>query len=132
MILGRKLSAYDTNVISTEQNVSNELRIWSQLNHANILPLIGFTMDLTYPTLVSKWVDDGSLRQSLNSLDRNEALAIVGSGFAYAHPSPKNTKNAKAIGVAKGVAYLHSNNIVHADIKSVSFQCFNVSLRTRK
>lgn len=63
------------------QYLTNELRIWSALNHPNILPLVGFTFTLEWktenPALVSRWVNDISLKYLLETFDRIQALMVV-------------------------------------------------------
>jgi len=81
-----------------EKDFARELRIWSELDHPNVLPLLGYIKS-GYPVFVSEWMRDGSLGDCLKSLGRMEALSM-------------------ALGIAKGLAYLHSRGIIHSDLKS--------------
>jgi len=83
------------------KDLAKELRIWSELEHPNVLPLLGYVSHIgsDYPAFVSEWMEEGSLRDCMKSLKRYEALSMV-------------------LGIAKGLAYLHSKNIIHSDLKS--------------
>ncbi|KAL5522390.1 hypothetical protein ACEPAG_8406 [Sanghuangporus baumii] len=78
-----------------------EIYVWSKLNHPNILPLLGFAVDdsTRFPLMISEWMDNGS-------------------AWEYVTRNPSCNVMDLIIGVASGLAYLHSLGIVHSDIKS--------------
>ncbi|KAF8839130.1 kinase-like protein [Paxillus ammoniavirescens] len=83
-----------------------EVRTWLNLDHINILPLFGTTMNFgQFPAMVSPWLENGALTSYLERLDGNlktaERLALVGD-------------------VAAGLKYLHSRFIVHGDLSGKS------------
>ncbi|PAV17431.1 kinase [Pyrrhoderma noxium] len=86
------------------KRISRELRVWVNLEHRNILLLLGFIMQdhgdsEMLPSLVSEYMERGTLR---DELIRNPNLDIF------------NMVN----GIANGLSYLHARNIVHGDLKS--------------
>jgi len=83
----------------TEQRLNREIATWRSLSHPNISELLGIARinpDLP-PGLVSRLVL------------RNDFLAYVGK-----HPE---LKRRKAKEIAYGLEYLHSNGVVHGDVK---------------
>ncbi|KAL5496070.1 hypothetical protein ACEPAH_3163 [Sanghuangporus vaninii] len=75
-----------------------ELYIWSNLNHPRILRLEGLYVVGNYPYLISPWMINGT---ALGYLERNPCADVV-------HMVP---------GITEGIAYLHTQKIVHSDIK---------------
>jgi len=89
-----------------EQKISKRIRreiaIWQGLKHENVLPLLGITADFgRYMSLVSPWLENGSLMQYL---DRNCNTLGVGRRLEL------------ACEVAAGLSYLHSSQVVHGDL----------------
>ncbi|KAJ6588966.1 kinase-like domain-containing protein [Mycena capillaripes] len=81
------------------QHLYQEARIWRQLDHPNILPFLGISLDLGLsPALISPLCASGSIMKYLQETLKNskERLQMV-------------------IGVANGLAYLHSEGIVHGN-----------------
>ncbi|KAL5523365.1 hypothetical protein ACEPAF_1632 [Sanghuangporus sanghuang] len=78
-----------------------EIYVWSKLNHPNILPLLGFAIDDSsgYPLLISEWMENGSAWEYVTRNPSCNVLNLV-------------------VGIASGLAHLHSLGIVHSDIKS--------------
>ncbi|KLO11006.1 kinase-like protein, partial [Schizopora paradoxa] len=78
-----------------------EVRLWSKLEHPNILPLLGFFLDgPSSPNLVSRWMKNGTLTKYLQDrpLDAMEICNMIS-------------------GVASGLIYLHAEGIIHSDLK---------------
>ena len=47
-----------------------EIRVWSRLDHPNILDFLGFTLEEGVPSLVSEWMEHGtSFNYVKNNLD---------------------------------------------------------------
>lgn len=87
-----------------ESILYKELKTWRSLKSNNIVPLLGVTMASEFgkfPAIVTSWMLNGLLTEYLRSGKSFDRLAL-------------------SIGVGDGVAYLHSNNIVHGDIRASS------------
>ena len=95
--------------ISTNQLVRQEVSILSQLNHPNIVHLVGVCLR-PKPLLVLEYAQFGSL-QSLNL----ESLSLA-------------LKHAFAAQIASALAYLHKNNIIYRDLKPENILVFSPSL----
>ena len=46
-----------------------EIRLWSKLNHPNILPLFGYLMDGDSPSIISEWMDNGTAKKYVSEHD---------------------------------------------------------------
>ncbi|CAE6476293.1 unnamed protein product [Rhizoctonia solani] len=76
-----------------------EIYNWSKLNHKNVHQLLGVTIFDGRLGMVSKWMEHGTLQQYLkqhNNIDRHALCPQV----------------------AEGVAYLHSVDMIHGDLKA--------------
>jgi len=82
--------------------IFRELRIWSSLDHPNVLPLLGYVMRGEYPALVSRWMANGSARSYMEKMPDVPVMQL-------------------AKGIAAGLLYLHDNDVIHADLKGVLF-----------
>ncbi|KAJ8591202.1 kinase-like protein [Rhizopogon salebrosus TDB-379] len=79
-----------------------ELKVWLKLRHSTIVPLLGIAfLDLSFPVLVSQWMPSGTL---YNYLEKQ----------ATTFTTPARVDLVK--GVADGLNYLHSENVVHGDL----------------
>lgn len=64
------------------QRFSEELRIWSKLNHPHILPLIGYTLQADgYPCLISEWMENGPALKYLKQCSSYDVLSVVSYKF---------------------------------------------------
>ncbi|KIM82176.1 hypothetical protein PILCRDRAFT_820544 [Piloderma croceum F 1598] len=89
-----------------EQKISKRIRreiaIWQGLKHENVLPLLGITSDFgRYMSLVSPWLENGSLMQYL---DKNRDTLGISRRLQL------------ACEVAAGLSYLHESQVVHGDL----------------
>ncbi|KAI3976730.1 hypothetical protein MKX01_008588 [Papaver californicum] len=97
----------------------NEIRILSRLDHHHIINLVGFCTDRDRQLLVYEFMQLGSLKDHLYDLPPNQK------------PLDWNTRMNIAVGVAKGLEYLHDKvkpAVVHMDLKSSNIlldQCFH-------
>ncbi|KAJ7666116.1 hypothetical protein DFH06DRAFT_1185969 [Mycena polygramma] len=88
----------------TSKYLYQEARIWRQLEHPNILPFLGISLDLGLsPALISPLCSSGPIMKYLqqNSMNEKEKLQMV-------------------IGVANGLVYLHSQGIIHGILCTMS------------
>ncbi|TDL13680.1 kinase-like protein [Rickenella mellea] len=82
-----------------EKCIASEMSIWSKISHPNVLSLIGYSLDFgPYPAFVTEWMREGTL------LDHLQNHRVV-------------HKFSMVCGVARGLEYLHKNNIIHSDLK---------------
>ena len=64
-----------------------ELKIWSGLSHPNVLPILGFVRRFSgsvYPSFVSPWVENGTLRDYMKREESNlDIFAVVSCSLSY-------------------------------------------------
>jgi len=75
----------------------NNLIIWSNMQHKNILPLLGANIVIPQPYIVNPFLTNGNMIGYLNEYP-HKALSILNEA-------------------CDAMIYLHSNNIVHGDLK---------------
>ncbi|KAK1642516.1 hypothetical protein QYE76_060321 [Lolium multiflorum] len=89
----------------------NEIIILSQINHRNIVRLIGCCLDVDVPMLVYEFVSRGTLSEFIHSTDYRRS------------PIPLDLRLKVATQSAEALAYLHSSTartILHGDVKSAN------------
>ncbi|VAI26974.1 unnamed protein product [Triticum turgidum subsp. durum] len=90
----------------------NEIIILSQINHRNIVRLLGCCLDIDVPVLVYEFVSNGTLYEFLH-----------GSADHNLSPIPLDLRLKIATQSAEALAYLHSSTsrtILHGDVKSAN------------
>ncbi|PNT62316.1 hypothetical protein BRADI_4g01647v3 [Brachypodium distachyon] len=90
----------------------NEIIILSQINHRNIVRLLGCCLDIDVPMLVYEFVSNGTLYEFLH-----------GSADHILSPIPLDLRLKIATQSAEALAYLHSSTsrtILHGDVKSAN------------
>ncbi|EJC99228.1 kinase-like protein, partial [Fomitiporia mediterranea MF3/22] len=76
-----------------------ELYVWSKLAHENILPLLGYVLEGDYPSVVSEWIENGTVTKYLKHNSSADPEKLI-------------------LGIAAGMDYLHDQDIVHSDLKA--------------
>nr|XP_039263817.1 interleukin-1 receptor-associated kinase 4-like [Styela clava] len=100
-----KLDAPDLAVAVAEQ-FKKEIHIISELEHENILPLVGYSCDGPELCLVYDFMFNGSLSSNLQGCREGTNQLSVAQRLQIAE------------GSAAGIEYLHNKKLVHRDIKS--------------
>ncbi len=87
-----------------------------------MLPLLGYYFDgeeMMMPNLVSEWVEDGTLDEYMETLPRVQQRNLRNGQFSLFVRFPRPHMMLQLLGISKGLAYLHSLKVIHADLKSV-------------
>lgn len=84
-----------------KQTFCREVVIWKRLLDENILPLIGVSTALFPFCMVSPWMPNGNLTE-------------------YVRSNPAANRVELLLGIAKGLEFLHSYDIVHGDLKGAN------------
>ncbi|KLO10841.1 kinase-like protein [Schizopora paradoxa] len=85
------------------KKLAKEIRIWAKLEHECVLPLLGYLVEGEdmMPSMVSEWMERGSLNDFMKKFPRGGV-------------DTWNMLN----WIASGLEYIHSQGVVHADLKS--------------
>ncbi|CAK9271425.1 unnamed protein product [Sphagnum jensenii] len=103
----------------TKENMTQELKILTQVNHANLVRLIGISTNNTEDLyLVFEYADNGSLSDCLHGM----AIDPTTASFSQSVPFlPWTTRIHIALDVASALDYIHNYanpGFVHKDVKS--------------
>ncbi|GLB34347.1 putative CAP_GLY [Lyophyllum shimeji] len=90
-----------SHVTSFLQKVAAEAILWGQLSHPNLLPIYGLFQYTTRICLVSPWMEFGDITNFLRQRPDADRLRLVSD-------------------VARGIDYLHKDDIVHGDLKGAN------------
>jgi len=92
-----------------DRRLNRETHVWAPLTHPNVLSFLGVCRNaeildtvIPTPTLISPFCEKGDVA-------------------AYLKVTPQANRNKLVRGVAEGLKYLHSKNVVHGDLK-----CHNI------
>ncbi|KAG6908757.1 hypothetical protein DXG01_003369 [Tephrocybe rancida] len=85
---------------------SKEAILWSQLDHQNLLPFYGIYRFRNGLSLVSPWMEHGDINNYLQSYGTADRVLLASD-------------------VVQGLKFLHSNDIIHGDLKGVSLVKFH-------
>ena len=94
------------------QNFCREIEIFSKIKNKFILPFKGFTTKEPF-SIVTEYMKNGSLFDLLHSEKINDNITIKNI-----QKLTQTQKTKIALSIAKGMIYLHENNIIHRDLKS--------------
>ncbi|KAL5638853.1 hypothetical protein ACGC1H_003268 [Rhizoctonia solani] len=99
-----KVARYSTNHASfrkQSKHTAKELRTWAKCHHPNVVPLLGMVEFRDQIAMVSPWMNNGDLRN-------------------YLRKHPEVDRCQLCYDICDGLAYLHSVNIVHGDLKGAN------------
>ncbi|KAF7336052.1 Glycoside hydrolase family 76 protein [Mycena sanguinolenta] len=100
----------------TCRSLYQEARIWRRLDHPNILPFLGISLDLGLsPALISPLCESGPIMKYLRNGSENDGKRNEMVRFRYLE-TPFVIDEFQAIGVANGLEYLTSQGIVHGNL----------------
>ena len=88
------------------------------MDHPNVLPLVGFTRGDGIPALVSEWMSNGTVTAYLKLFPNANKFKLVRLYLLSSGETDIMLNQVK--GIADGLAYLHLQDIIHSDLKSVS------------
>ncbi|KLO05817.1 kinase-like protein [Schizopora paradoxa] len=92
---------------------SKELLLFSKLSHPNVLPFVGYLSCNGFPAIVTPWVEEGELYSQIRGgklSDSYETILFISRG------------------IADGLAYLHSRQVLHCKLKPMDCTKRNVYL----
>jgi len=103
-VVVKRIRLFLLDELSFAKSFEREIRLWSQLDHPNVLPLLGFFLEgpNAIPNLVSEYMQNGTVIDYMRGRPRYGQATIE-----MIH------------GISSGLSYLHSRDIIHADLKAV-------------
>ncbi|CAN6352392.1 unnamed protein product [Urochloa humidicola] len=109
---GKEVAIKKSKVIDDDcrEEFVNEIIILSQINHRNIVRLLGCCLEVDVPMLVYEFISNGTLFEFLHGNDRKA-------------PIPLDLRLKIATQSAEALAYIHSSTsrtILHGDVKSLN------------
>ncbi|KAF9647785.1 kinase-like protein [Thelephora ganbajun] len=101
-VAAKVLRVYSTsNLDKIRRRFYKEVMTWKILNHPNVLPLLGATIDNNQFVMVSEWMINGNINE-----------------FIKAHSDVNRFELLKD--VARGLIYMHDQAMVHGDLKGAN------------
>jgi len=95
-VIRHSLSSLD---IKTQKSVFREIKVWARLEHINVLPLLGYSLEWSaFPALVSPWQPNGTANDYVRDKPQTVVLHVVS-------------------GTVSGLEYLHQSGIIHGDFR---------------
>ncbi|KAL6622650.1 hypothetical protein ACP70R_032529 [Stipagrostis hirtigluma subsp. patula] len=109
---GREVAIKKSKVIDDEcrEEFVNEIIVLSQINHRNIVRLLGCCLEVDVPMLMYEFISNGTLFEYLHENDQKS-------------PIPLDLRLKIATQSAEALAYIHSSTsrtIIHGDVKSLN------------
>jgi serine/threonine protein kinase len=92
--------------------------LWKRLNHPNILPFYGASMNWNQFGMVSPWMENGNVINYTRMNPEANRLRLV----SFTKHAPAGNPTAivlQLIDVASGLKFLHRVNLVHGNIRGV-------------
>ncbi|KAG8924321.1 hypothetical protein FRC02_010503 [Tulasnella sp. 418] len=85
------------------KRLMREMRVWSQLQHSNIVPFLGYAFSGNFPCMIAPWYENGSIPD-------------------YISKNPNANRTQMVLEAMNGLVYLHSLDppIIHGDLKATN------------
>lgn len=94
--------------------------MWKTLRHPNVLPLIGVMMSENQFVMVSEWMMNGNINDFVRTRPDVNRIRLVGFCTRSLYPcSADNCETFQLEGVVNGLIYIHSQGMIHGDLKGV-------------
>ncbi|KAF8143887.1 kinase-like domain-containing protein [Mycena galopus ATCC 62051] len=91
----------DGNIGGTIKDLYDESKAWAKLDHPNVLPFLGFALDLgPSPALITPFHRSGTVMKHVREAPK----------------TPQDVSILSVRGIADGLAYLHSQGLVHGNL----------------
>ncbi|KAG9026783.1 kinase suppressor of Ras 2 [Tulasnella sp. JGI-2019a] len=102
-----------------KKRISREAAIWHPLRHINVLEFLGVVNISSTTYLVSPWMGLGDLRSFMTS--RLEFFRLGPGELGRRASLYRRFKEQAAVtDIASGLAYLHTNDVIHGDLKAAN------------
>ena len=98
------------------QNFYEEAIVWKHLDHPNIVSLLCIIITSSPPQLISDWVSGGNLTEYIEGHSGADRLGLVSPLLRW---TTEILTAFKLSGITNGLEYLHSNDVVHGNLKGV-------------
>ena len=102
------------------QAIQQEVNIWKQLRHPNILQFFGACPMAEQPFMVCAFMVNGDANEYLRQnpgVDRRQLVSTQPRGTGICTDRYRSYLQLRE--TARGLAYLHNKNVIHGDIKPV-------------
>ncbi|KAA0044231.1 putative LRR receptor-like serine/threonine-protein kinase IRK [Cucumis melo var. makuwa] len=96
-----------TSLIKSREDFESEVKKLGQIRHHNLVALEGYYWTTSLQLLIYEYVPNGSLYKHLHDRTGDDCLSW-------------RQRFKIVLGMAKGLAYLHHNNIIHYNLKSTN------------
>ena len=106
-------------LFSFQQAFCREALMWGSLGHKFVLPFIGIHKENGIAFLVSPYMNSGTLAQWRKNTNPSIAQITERVWFFFPLLSFIVTHPSKILEVAQGMEYIHSEGVVHGDLRGV-------------
>ena len=94
--------------------------MWKRLQHPNIVPFLGVPTNVPPPfQIVCDWMENGRITEYVRKNPEVDRVDLVSRPVSTVTISPE-CYISQLWDVADGLHFLHSNKIIHGDLKGVS------------
>ena len=108
-------------LIDSTQRLDREVKVWKPLRHPNVLPFWGISREFgPFPALISPYCPSRDAVSYLRNHPEIDKWPIVRSPISiYPVSCPLTRRYCKVFDLTAGLNYLHSQQVVHGDLKGV-------------
>ncbi|KAG9105265.1 hypothetical protein FRC07_009442, partial [Ceratobasidium sp. 392] len=102
------------------KEAARELHTWAKCDHPNVVKLLGLAKFRDQIGMVSMWMENGNLPSYLSRNPDADRCKIVRSVSHLAQIIHESSFFEQSTQICEGLAYLHSCDIVHGDLKGLN------------